>query len=334
MLENPLRVAILGGHPSAEIYSLQVTSTPGMDLAWQGSDDLEELAQLLHEQPVDVFIEAHPDLAVAAQSALLAIAHNAHLVLTQPRLDVTLGLKLQAEAYQKGIIITSDLGTLHGTLASMIQEAHIMGFDLIQAGQISGLEESVDLQYEMAALANGFALLPDQSGMTGPEIKKLEDIIPAFDLESYQGRARVDYVRCASALRGPYLIVKARNQLSDDQRAQLKKCQLGEGPYFLLHRNLPLGPFETPKTILGAAAGQAILTPAYPTCDVYADSTGQAILLPYQEELAPRCLLAEPSNSHEDAATLAGSTLQDSALTHLWAEQRKIIESQPKASRI
>lgn len=329
MLETPLRVGVLGTASQAHLLSCQINITPGMDLAWQCGEGITELGEAFKKEPIDVFIEASENLELAAQAALLALRHNAHLITRDPQLEVTLGLKLQAEAYRRGLIISADIGTLHGTLASMIQEAYIMGFDLIQAGQICDLEPSPQLQYEMAALANGFALLPPSTGMSGPVITQRAELISAFDLESYRGQGHVDYVRCGdTSQRGPYLIVKARQTLHKDQLALLQNCQLGDGPYFLLHRQLPLGPFETPKSILAAAAGQATLSPAYPNCEVYADAQGEPLLLPYEPELIPQVFLEKGKKNDNKIPTLADHLLPDTPLTHLWIEQRKIMENQ------
>ncbi len=333
MLDTPLRIGIIGTSPIAQGVALQVAATDGMDLAWRCETSLHEIRNLFKNEPIDVFVEASGDLNLAADSSLLAISHNAHLILTNPLVDVAIGLKLQAEAYERGIIITSDAGTPHGTLASMIQEAHIMGFDTVQAGQICPTNPSPKLQYEMAALANGFGFLPPEGGMTGPEIDTPDQIIPAFDLESYQDFPKVDFVRSSTAKQGLYLIIKPKKPLNPEQIAHLKNQQfpqVGDKPYFLLRRDLPLGYFETPKAILAASAGQPILTPGYPSCEVYADSDGHPILLPYTDELVPHYLL--PQNSPpKDSPTLENTTLPDSPLTHLWVEQRKIIESQTQS---
>jgi len=331
MLGRPLRVGVSGHHATARGVVHQVEATEGMELTWHCQNGLETLEELLKNSPIDVFVEASSDLSLAAESALLAITYNAHLVLSDARVDQAIGLTLQAHAYENGLIVTSDAGTPPGSLATMIQEAHIMGFETLQAGQISSLNPSTQLLYEMAALANGFGFLPPEGGMTGPEICNLDEIISAFDLESYQGTPRVDFVRTANLRHGLYLIVKAKNDLNEEQINHLRACQLGDGPYFLLRRDSPLGYFETPKAILGAAAGQANLSPAYPSCEVYAQANGnslEAALLPYSKDLVPHFLLPKETKHTGTPPTLENIPLPDSPLTQLWSEQRKIIENQ------
>lgn len=336
MLERPLRVGVTGHHAFARGAALQIDSTDGMELTWRCPDDLEKLATLLKDEPIDVLVEAFSDLALAIEASQMAITHNAHIILTDPRVDAAAGLALQAQAYERGIIITSDAGTPHGTLAKMIQEAHIMGFQIVQAGQISPLIPSPQLPYEMAALANGFGFLPPAGGMTGPEITEPADLLTAFDLTSYQDTPHVDFARSSSVTIPPslYLIVKAKNKLTTEQISHLRDCQLGDGPYYVLRHKPPLGYFETPKAILGASAGQAILSPGFPTCEVYAQSTAgmlEASLLPYSDDLVPHFLLSENDTSGEDQITVENTTLPDSPLTRLWIAQLEIIDSQANA---
>ncbi len=340
MLETPLRIGVLGSTADAHGIAHQVNATAGMELAWhfqsatESSQSLAELAELFAGPAIDVFYLTRSGLSFAAQAALLALSNHAHLILSDPRLQVALGLRLQAEAYQKGLIISADAGSAHGSLASMIQEAHIMGFETVQAGQICPAQPSPNLPYEMAALGNGFGFQPHPAGMRGAEITSPEDILTRFD-HSYpqgQGAPQLDYLRCSGSQRGLYLIVKAREKLTAEQVAHLKKChvlQVGDLPYFLLKKNPPLGYFEGPKAILAAAAGQAILSPGYPSCDVYQDNAQQATLRPYQEDLIPHYLIPEDSKLSGESPHLEDLTLTDSALTQLWVEQRKIIAAQP-----
>lgn len=197
----------------------------------------------------------------------MAIENHAHIVLTDARVDVAYGLPIQNEAHQNGIVVTPDLGTPHGTLATMIQEAHIMGFEIVQAGQISPRSEPVQVLFEMAALSNGFSFLPPEGGMTGPEVATPAEILTAFDLEKIGDTPQIDFVRIPAAQAGLYLIVRPRHEAPGGHFAHLKPAK---EPYYLLHRAAPLAYLETPKTILGAAAGQPVLSPGYPTCNIYA----------------------------------------------------------------
>ncbi len=261
----PLRVGVGGDGKVARGIEFQVKHADGMELAWRHHPD--DVESHLKSAPIDVFVEACCNVHDAAECSLLAIENHAHIVLTDARVDVAYGLPIQTEAHQNGIAVTSDIGTPHGALATMIQEAHIMGFETLQAGQISPGSEPTQFLYEMAALANGFSFAPPEGGMKGPEVDSYDEIVTAFDLENIGETPQIDFVRIASAEAGLYLIVRPRQELP---KAHLDGLLPGKGPFYLIRRSAPLGYLETPKTILAAAAGQPVLSPGYPTCNVYA----------------------------------------------------------------
>lgn len=325
MLDMPLRVGLGGSGPVSRGVEFQVNLTDGMEFAWSCAPDSVE--EKLKNNPIDVFVEACGDVADAAECSLLAIENHAHVILTDARVDVAVGLTLQTEAHPHGIIVTSDSGTPHGALATMIQEAHIMGFDTMQAGQISPRCDTSRFLYEMAALANGFGFLPPSGGMTGPRIETLDKALTSFDFESYGDTPRIDFLRLPSPTEGLYLIVKPKVDLPEEQVAHLRNCQLGDGPYYLIHRPRPLGYFETPKAILGAAAGQPVLSPGYPTCQVYATlkqdlqmgtepSEGhlEAHLSPNDENLIPLAVLQEGAKLKIDLPKGQPLTFQNTLL--------------------
>jgi len=192
--------------------------------------EAEDVEEHLKNEPVDVFVEACGQVGDAGECFLLAIEDNAHVILTDARGDVTFSLALRTEAYQRGIIVTSDAGTPHGPLATTIQEAHIMGFKTIQAGQFSPRSDDPQLLYEMAALANGFGFLPPPGGVSGPKIASFEEALTAFDLEGYKETPRVDFLRLPLRRGSLYLIVRPKSPLPAEELAHLRNCQLGDGP--------------------------------------------------------------------------------------------------------
>lgn len=327
MFDMPLRVGVSGSGPVARGVEFQVAGTDGMDLIWRCEPD--DVESKLKSDHVDVFVEACGDLGEAAETSLIAIENHANIVLTDPRVDVAVGYTLQVEAHQQGIMITSDAGTPHGALAGMIQEAHIMGFDTVQAGQISPQSDPTRLLYEMAALANGFGFLPSEGGMMGPGIHHPSEILTTFAFENQGDTPRVDFVKIPGSKSGLYLIVKARSDLPEEQVSHLRHCQLGEGPFYLLRRDAPLGYFETPKAILGAAAGQPVLTPGYPTCDVYAalgrtQPAGSALeghhllpfLAPRKESLVPLAVALQGASLNRDLLSGEAISFENSELVH------------------
>ncbi len=370
--------------------AFQVKTTPGMDLTWVADSDPAsaanaaaladncahgtDLAQLFKDHPIDVFVEATNSIGPAAEYCLLALKNHAHVVLMNAEVDLALGPLLQSRAYTEGLIVTSDAGDQHGVLATMIQEANIMGFDIVQAGNIKGFldrsatpesilpeaekrnlsavqccayTDGTKLHIEMAVLANAFGYLPPVGGMTGPRAADVNEALTAFDLDSYDGTPRIDYLLGAEPGGGVYLIVKPKADLPEEQAFYLNYYKLGEGPYYLLYRPYHLCHLETPKAILGAAAGQAILSPSRPTCEVYAyakrdlpagtpirHAIGSAELYGLVEPLdanrIPISLLEDETHLKRDltkdqALTFDDLDLPDSSLTRLWIEQQELL---------
>lgn len=338
----PLRIGILGNTRLARGIAFQVKATQGMDVLWT-----EGSRSKLEETPVDVLIEASGSTSEGAGLALAALNSQTHVILTNPAVDLAIGPLLHATAYENGLIVSSDAGTRHGSLATLIQEAHIMGFDIVQAGAVC--EENDDrLQMELASLANSFGFLPPVGGTTGPKISKLQEALTSFDFESFGDTAGIDYLVNRDHQGSIYLIVKPKPGLPTEQASYLNDYHLGSGPHYLLHRPYHLGHLETPKTILASAAGQAILAPGNQTANVYPValedlSPGTSIneglnsnqlrgtALPFHPDQIPLALLSEDcalkkNLSKGQAITFDHLDLPDTPLTHLWIRQLELLD--------
>ena len=342
MTAPDLRIGIAGDTATAHGVAFQVQATPGMELTWQTEDDP---TSLLKEDTIDVFVEASSATEVSAQNTLAALEHNAHCILTNPAADLALGPLCYLEAYQRGLIVTSNAGSRHGVLATLIQEADIMGFDIVQAGALTTNPEDPTLKIELTLLANAMGYLPPDGGLTNPPVTQLKDALGLFDFDSYGDTPRIESLTTAEESGGVYLIVKPKPALPAKQQEYLKSCHLGDGPYYILHRSYHLGHLETPKAILGAAAGQSILSHFQSTCDLYAFSNddlsaGSTIsqssfstqIAPLNDELIPATLLETPAIVRTDLKkgdplTIDTLELPDTPLTHLWIKQRKLLEN-------
>ena len=341
MLDIPLRVGISGSGKLAHAIAFQVKATPGMDLLWTAE-------AFSPETPVDVFVEASNSVENGVTSALSALNHHTHVVITNPAVDLIAGPLLATTAYQNGLIVTSDAGTRHGALATMIQEAVIMGFDIIQAG-FCAREDHTRLNLELAVLANAFGFLPPPEGMTGTRINTIAEALNAFDFSAYGQIPRIDFITGHLPKGTVYLIVKPNEDLPAVQAAYLEEdYDMGKGPCYLLQRPYCLGHLETPKTILGAAAGQSILSSGRPTCEVYAYATqdlkaGSTItsalnsrniighVAPIDPEGVPIALLEREITLKTDLEkgqplTFDDLNLPDCELTHLWIQQQEMLE--------
>ncbi|WP_411827403.1 homoserine dehydrogenase [Luteolibacter sp. AS25] len=312
-----IRVGLVGAGCMGRGIAFQIHATPNMTLAWVADLDMNaacetaslapdafhstDLHQLLKEHPINVLIEATNSIEPAADYCRAALENQAHIVLMNAEVDLAHGPELAALAAAKNLTITSDAGDQHGVLATMIQEADLMGFDIIQAGNIKGFldtaatphsireeaakrnlsptqccayTDGTKLHIEMAVLANALGYLPPEGGMTGPTATRVEEALTLFDFDSYKGTPRIDYLLGAQPGGGVYLIVTPKKEIPPEQAFYLNYYKLNTSPcgkYYLLYRPYHLCHLETPRAVLAAVARQPILTQRpKKTCDVYA----------------------------------------------------------------
>ena len=259
--------------------AFQVHATQGLELTWACDQDMtaaqsaaalapgaqhsHEFAKLLATHPIDVLVEATNSIGPAAEYCLAAIENSAHVVLMNAEVDLALGPLLHHRAQDAGVTVTSDAGDQHGVLASLIDEAKLMGFDIVQAGNIKGfldrsatpdsIKEEADkrklsatqccaytdgtkLHIEMAVLANALGYLPPEGGMVGPRATNVQEALTSFDFSSYGDTPRIDYLLGAEPGGGVYLVVRPQKGLPPEQAFYLNYYKLGNGPEYLLYR--------------------------------------------------------------------------------------------------
>lgn len=325
MSDSIINVGLIGAGSMGRGLAMQIKATPGMRLQWVadtnedaaakaaamgGAQSGTDALRLLETQSIDVMVEATNSIGSAADYCLAALEHGAHVVLMNAEVDLALAPLLHHEARAKNLCVTSDAGDQHGVLAGMITEADLMGFEIVQAGNIKGFldryatpqsiayeaakrrlsatqccayTDGTKLHIEMAVLANAFGYLPPSGGMTGPRATAVQQALGLFEFDSYGGVARIDYLLGAEPGGGVYLVVKPKGELPAEQAFYLDYYKLGQGPYYLLYRPYHLCHLETPKAILAAMSGRPLLGPGQssyltsrkpssvsPTCDVYA----------------------------------------------------------------
>ncbi|YCM42167.1 homoserine dehydrogenase [Verrucomicrobiaceae bacterium 227] len=312
-----LQIGLVGAGCMGRGIAFQIHATPGMTLTWVA--DLDEPAaretsrlasgslystdfhHLLQNHPIDVLVEATNSIEAAANYCFAALENKAHVVLMNAEVDLAHGPALAEKAAEKNLTVTSDAGDQHGVLATMILEAKLMGFDIVQAGNIKGFldrdatpdsikheaekrnlsatqccayTDGTKLHIEMAVLANALGYLPPPGGMTGPRATRVEEALTLFDFSSYGDTPRIDYLLGAEPGGGVYLIVTPKKEIPPEQAFYLNYYKLRTSPcgsHYLLYRPYHLCHLETPKAILAAADGKAILAPRREkTCDVYA----------------------------------------------------------------
>lgn len=172
--DDPLRIGMAGAGAMGQGIAWQVTSTPGMRLAFVTDIDLEaarkaveqiglraveatgdilpELTEgevligtdtlsILHSEGargMDAFVEATNSIGNAAEYCLAAIEAGMNVVLMNAEVDLLFGPLLQQEAARHGVVVTSDAGDQHGVIMTMMREIELWGFDIVQAGNIKG----------------------------------------------------------------------------------------------------------------------------------------------------------------------------------------------------
>lgn len=367
-MSQQIKVGVVGAGCMGRGIVLQVEHTPRMRLEWVTDQDLtaaNSASQLspdslpgnstesfLSQHPVDVLVECTNSIGPAADYCLTAFREGTHVVLMNAEVDLALGPLLKKKAKEAGVTITSDAGDQHGVLASLIQEAELMGFDIVQAGNIKGFldrratpdsikeeaakrnlsptqccayTDGTKLHIEMAVLANALGYLPPLGGMTGPRAKRVEEALQLFDFSNYGDTPRIDYLLGAEPGGGVYLVVRPKKALPPEQAFYLNYYKLGSGPEYLLYRPYHLCHLETPKAILAATAGQPLLSQSSQTCDVYAYAKRD---LPAGTQIrhaigSAECYgLVEPLNEQripiallEEASILKKDIAQDTPLT-------------------
>jgi len=370
-----IRVGLVGAGCMGRGIAFQIHATPGLTLAWVADREAATAAEVaglapgashgtdcrdfLGKHPVDVLVEATNSIEAAAAYCRAALENKAHVVLMNAEVDLAHGPELTALATQKRLTLTSDAGDQHGVLATLIEEAGLMGFDIVQAGNIKGFldrratpdsirdeaakrnlsptqccayTDGTKLHIEMAVLANALGYLPPEGGMTGPRANRVEEALTHFDFDSYQGTPRIDYLLGAEPGGGVYLIVTPKKEIPAEQSFYLNYYKLKTSPcgnYHLLYRPYHLCHLETPKAILAAATGRAILAPRQEkVCEVYAyakkelpagtkisHAIGSAELYGLVEPLDPDKV---PIATLEAPVTLTTGLARDQALTYAY----------------
>lgn len=311
--QTQIKVGVVGAGSMGRGISFQVQSASDMELCWvvdknQRSAEAavklagagiasDDFIKMITESPIDVLVEATNSIGEAADYCFTAFTHKAHVVLMNAEVDLALRPLLEKRAAEAGVTVTSDAGDQHGVLDVMIQEAHEMGFQIVQAGNIKGFldrtatpesikkeaekrrlsaeqccayTDGTKLHIEMALLANAHRFLPPEGGMTGPRAEQVQEALEKFDFPSYGETPRIDYLLGAEPGGGVYLVVKPEESLPEEQAFYLNYYKLGSGPYYLLYRPYHLCHLETPKAIRRAVQGHPLLSHREKGCDVYA----------------------------------------------------------------
>lgn len=116
-LKTPIRIGLTGAGCMGKGIAHQISITPGMELTWiadQNPGTAKTIANLtktkhhgtstqtlLTEHPIDVFVEATNTIWSAYNYCKAALENNAHVVLMNAEVDLTLGPNLCKIAAEK-----------------------------------------------------------------------------------------------------------------------------------------------------------------------------------------------------------------------------------------
>jgi predicted homoserine dehydrogenase-like protein len=241
---------------------------------------------------LDAVVEATGVPAVGALVAYRTILARRHIIMLNVETDATIGYLLKRMADAAGVVYTTSAGDEPGAILELYDFARSLGFEIVAAGKgknnpldrsatpeqlaeqarsrhmsphmLTSFVDGTKTMVEMTAVANATGLVPDVSGMHGPQAtpETLAQIFcPREDGGILGRRGVVDYA-LGSVAPGVFLVITTQQpKVIED----LRYLRLGEGPYWALYRPYHLANLETPRSIAQAVLyQQATLAPAGP----------------------------------------------------------------------
>ncbi len=234
---------------------------------------------------LDAVVDATGDVREAVTFCADAIKNKKHLIMINSEADLMFGSYLAELARKNKVVYTSCDGDQYGVLKRMIEEIKLWGFQVVMAGNMKGFldryanEASVageaskrgfdpkmcacftdgtKLNIEMAIMANSEGYVTPKTGMLGPRVSHVRDVLTAFDLPKLwkTHKTFVDYILGAEPNGGVYVV-----GYCDDpyQKKVLETYKMGDGPFYVFYRPYHLCFFESAGTILDAVVNKKAL---------------------------------------------------------------------------
>lgn len=228
---------------------------------------------LISEIPADAVFEVTGTVAYGAEAAIKAIKAKKHLITMNPELQATVGTELKMLADQHKVIITDVVGDQPGSLTRLISQARLMGFEVLLAGnmkryldvyatqekmkpwaddkglavrQTTSFTDGTKQAIEMTLVGNYYGMDVVQSGMKGPQVEDVKEVLNHFDWENLPRNGIVDYVIGKSLFPGIFVVAKHKDP---NQQKYLRYLGLGEGPYYVLFEPYHLCHLEVTQTL-------------------------------------------------------------------------------------
>ncbi|OGG11394.1 hypothetical protein A2Z00_00480 [Candidatus Gottesmanbacteria bacterium RBG_13_45_10] len=233
------------------------------------SDNLD----LIESYPADVVMEVTGTIAYGTDVALRAIRAHKHIVTMNPELQATVGTELKQLADQNGVVITDVIGDQPGSLARLIGQSKLMGFNVLLAGnmkrylnrhatqeemkpwaddkglsvrQTVSFTDGTKQSIEMTLVANYFGMDILQFGMRGPEVEDVQEALKVFQWHKIPQEGVVDYILGKKLFPGIFVVAEHSDK---NQQKYLRYLGLGEGPRYVLFEPYHLCHLEVAGTI-------------------------------------------------------------------------------------
>lgn len=175
MINNPIKVGLIGAGYSARGFAFQCTNTKNMQLVAVSNRTAENARKMLNligikhpkkllktediKQPqihteigytddpslllssnyIDVIVEATGDVEFGAYIADESIKAGKHIIIINAELDCTLGPILKKKADRAGVIYSQADGDQPGIIMNLVREAEFMGMTPVLAGNIKSI---------------------------------------------------------------------------------------------------------------------------------------------------------------------------------------------------
>lgn len=243
------------------------------DWAHRGYICISDRLDLITSYKNEVVIEMTGTVAYGTEIALKTIEAGKHFVTMNPELQSTVGYELKELADKKDIIITDIIGDQPGSLARLITQARLMGFQVLMAGNMKrymnrhatqsemqswakdkGLSVKQTVSFtdgtkqsiEMNLLANYFGLDVLEFGMRGQYVDVVNDVLTQFNFKSFPKEGAVDYLIGKKLFPGVFIVAE---HTDPHQKQYLRYLGLGDGPRYVLFEPYHLCHLEVATSI-------------------------------------------------------------------------------------
>ena len=242
-------------------------------------------------QAIDGVVDATGDVREAVTFCADILNNKKHLIMVNSEADLMFGPYFAELARENKVVYTSCDGDQYGVLKRMIEEIKLWGFQIVMAGNMKGFlnryaneatiageadkrgldhkmcacfTDGTKLNIEMALIANSEGYCTKKTGMFGPQVSHVRDVLTAFDLPNlWEGQKTfVDYILGAEPNGGVYVVGHFEDPY---QQEVLRTYKMGDGPFYVFYRPYHLCHFESTGTILDAIVNKkALMHPRRP----------------------------------------------------------------------